>query len=122
MLAMVGFWSNCWGSIALSHRQATGAFRRRCRWPVRWHPHRRLTAGGLDLLAQSPSTTGPERSERRSRDQAADAKVRIPRPGVAGRPADAVPTTLTARLSLADNTLGLSDLSGKVADPPSVAN
>jgi uncharacterized protein involved in outer membrane biogenesis len=79
----------------------------------------RLSAGGLDLFAKGtlrlPGQQGPSAG---LAIKLADAKVRVPHANAARPTGDALPTTLTARLTLADNTLGLSDLSGKVADSP----
>jgi uncharacterized protein involved in outer membrane biogenesis len=77
----------------------------------------RLTAGGLDVLANGTvRLSGQQGPSAGLALKIANAKVRTPRPAAAGRPADALPTALTARLTLAENTLGLSDLNGKVAD------
>ncbi len=79
-----------------------------------------LVAGALDI-----STNGTLRVSGRAGSNArpsagldlrvANASIRSPRPGTAGRPADPLPASVTARLALSDGTLRLTDLKGTVA-------
>jgi large subunit ribosomal protein L24 len=75
-----------------------------------------LTAGGLDLSGKGSVRVAGSQGPTAGLDiKVAGANLRTPRPLVPGRPAETLPAALTARLALAEGTIGLSDLAGKVA-------
>jgi large subunit ribosomal protein L24 len=75
-----------------------------------------LTAGGLDLAAKGTVRVTGNGAPIAGLDmKLTGANLRMPRPPAAGRSVETLPTTLAARLDLADGTVGLSRLSGKVA-------
>jgi uncharacterized protein involved in outer membrane biogenesis len=68
-----------------------------------------MSANGMVRLANGQSPTA------RLDLKVANANIRSPRPAAAGKPAELLPTSLTARLGLADGTVSLTDVAGTVA-------
>jgi len=74
----------------------------------------RLAAGGLDVSAKGTVRLAGNQGPTAGMDLSiARASLRAPR--LSGRPAEDLPATLTARLSLAEGVVGLADIAGKVA-------
>ena len=75
-----------------------------------------LTAGGLDLSGKGSVRVAGSQGPTAGLDlKVASANLRTPRPLAPGRPAETLPTALTAQLALAEGMIRLTDLSGKVA-------
>jgi large subunit ribosomal protein L24 len=75
-----------------------------------------LTGGSLDLSAKGIVRVAGNQGPTAGLDiKIAGANLRTPRPLVPGRPAETLPTTLTGQLALAEGTIRLSDLTGKIA-------
>ena len=72
-----------------------------------------LAAGGLDVSAKGAIRLAGSRGPTAGMDiKIARANLRVPR--ASGRPLDPLPAALTARLSLAEGVVGLTDLNGRV--------
>jgi large subunit ribosomal protein L24 len=68
-----------------------------------------MSASGMVRLANGQSPTA------RLDLKVANANIRSPRPAAAGKPAELLPTSLTARLGLAEGTVSLTDVAGTVS-------
>jgi large subunit ribosomal protein L24 len=75
-----------------------------------------LVAGGLDLAAKGTvRLTGSQGPTASLALKVGSANLRTQRPVAAGRPAETLATALTANLALAEGTVSLNDLLGKIA-------
>jgi large subunit ribosomal protein L24 len=78
-----------------------------------------LAAGGLDVSASGNLRLwGRQDANAGLSLKVTSANLRSPRPAAAGRAAETLPLALNARMVLADNTVNLTEISGKLADAP----